>query len=122
MRRPGIRFAIGTFNSGKATPANEMPEENPLHVSPALAARLGLATGDRVRVTGLASGGAIVVPVVVSERVKGDSVYINFHKTRAEIREGRYLNEVTSAAGRCPYTSQSNFKVTEVRLEKVSDR
>ncbi len=114
-----VRFATATFNSGKATPGVDMPEENPLYVSPALAARLGLANGDRARVTGVASGGAIEVPVVVSERVKGDSVYINFHKTRAELEKGRYLNDVTSHAGRCPYTSQSNFKVTEVRVERL---
>jgi anaerobic selenocysteine-containing dehydrogenase len=114
-----IQFAIGTFNSGKATPAVDMPDENPICVSETLAARLGLATGDRVRVTGVASGGSLNLPVLVTHRVKGDSVYVSFHKTRAEIERGQYLNDVTSHVGRCPYTSQSNFKVTEVRLEKL---
>ncbi|MBI3270631.1 MAG: hypothetical protein HYZ53_16615 [Planctomycetes bacterium] len=117
--RARIRFAISTFNSGKATPSVDMPAENPLYVSPALAARLGLATGDRARVTNRETGGVLILPVVVSDRVKGDGAYVSFHKTRAEVDGGRYLNDLTSHVGRCPYTSQSNFKATVVELERA---
>ncbi len=115
-----VRFAIATFNSGKATPAEDMPDENPLHVSQVLAERLGLVENDRVRVTNAETGASQVLRVVPTDRLKGDAVYASFHKSRAEIDEGRYLNDLTSHTGRCPYTSQSNFKSTVVTLEKVS--
>jgi anaerobic selenocysteine-containing dehydrogenase len=110
------RFALGTFNSGKATTVVDMPSENPLCLSPPLAARLGLATGDRARVTNTETGASIVLPVVVTDRAKGETAYVSFHKTRAEIELGRYLNEITSHTGRCPYTAQSNFKSTRVTI------
>lgn len=118
--RARIRFASATFNSGKATPAVDMPEENFLHVSPSLAGRLGVASGDRARVTGVQSGGTLELPVTVTARLAGDSVYVSFHKCRAELEQGRYLNDLTSHAGRCPYTSQSNFKSTEVTIERIA--
>jgi hypothetical protein len=114
-----IRFAIGTFNSGKATPAVDMPIDNPLHVSSALAGSLGLCTGDRARVTNAQTGASAILRVVVSERVKGNGVYVSFHKSRAEIERGQYLNTLTSHTGRCPYTSQSSFKTTVVHIERV---
>jgi anaerobic selenocysteine-containing dehydrogenase len=118
--RARIRFATSTFNSGKATPAVDMPEENPMYVSLALAGRLGLAAGDRARVTNARTGESLVLPVVPTDRVKGDSVYVSFHKCRAELVQGRYLNDLTDHEGRCPYTSQSNFKITTVRVERVT--
>ena len=113
-----VRFAVSTFNSGKATPGVDLPSENPLYVSLPLAERLGLKEGDRVRVTGVESGQSLILPVIPTNRVKGDSVYISFHKTLAEVQEGRYLNNLTSHSGRCPYTSQSNFKLTEITMER----
>ncbi len=115
-----IHFAIATFNSGKATTSVDLPDENPLYVSRELAARLELSAGDLVRVTGIESGGQLVLPVIPTDRVRGEAVYINFHKTKAEIEQGRYLNDVTSHLGRCPYTAQSDFKLTRVTLERVS--
>jgi hypothetical protein len=115
-----VRFAIATFNSGKATTAVDMPDENPLHVSLELAARLGLATGERARVTNVETGDSLVLPVVVTDRVKGDACYASFHKCRAEVEGGRYLNALTSHTGRCPYTSQSSFKATAVRVERFA--
>lgn len=117
--RVRVRFAVATFNSGKATPSVDMPEENPLQVSLWLAQRLGLRTGDRARVTNVETGESLVLPVVVTDRVKGEGAYISFHKCRAEIEQGRYLNVVTSHAGRCPYTSQTSFKATRVQIERV---
>src|SRR5262249_47024127 len=115
-----VRFAISTFNSGKATPAVNMPEENPLHVSPVLAERLGLRAGSHARVSSVETGEALVLPVVVTDRVKGDSAYVSFHKCRAEIAEGRHLNTITSHTGRCPYTSQTTVKLTPVAIERVA--
>src|SRR5262249_654300 len=115
-----IRFAAATFNSGKATTAVDMPDENPLFVSLQLAARLAIAAGDPVQVTNIETGQSLVLPAVPTDRVKGDAVYVSFHKCRAEIERGRYLNRITSHTGRCPYSSQSNFKATLVRLERVA--
>ncbi len=115
-----IHFAIATFNSGKATTGVDLPDENPLYVSLNLAAELGLSAGDRVRVTGIDSQGTLVLPVIPTSRVLGRTLYISFHKCKAEIEQGRYLNDLTSHVGRCPYTAQSNFKLTRVTLEKVT--
>ncbi len=111
-----IRFAVATFNSGKATPGVDIPNENPLHMSVALARELGVTSGERVTIANSETGRSLVLPVVVNERAKGRTVYVSFHKSRAEVDGGRYLNELTSHAGRCPYTAQSNFKATRVEI------
>lgn len=115
-----IRFAVATFNSGKATTGVDLPDENPLYVSLSLAAELGLSAGDLVRVTGIDTQASLVLPVIPTSRVFGRTLYISFHKCKAEIEQGRYLNDLTSHLGRCPYTAQSNFKLTRVTLEKVT--
>jgi ferredoxin-NADP reductase/anaerobic selenocysteine-containing dehydrogenase len=115
-----IRFATSTFNSGKATPIVDMPAENPIYVSLSLAERLNIKTGHAVRVFGGDSQSCITLPAVVSDRVKGDTAFVSFHKNKAEIEEGRYLNTVTSHVGRCAYSSQTRVKATAVRLEPVA--
>jgi len=115
-----VHFAVATFNSGKATTGVDLPEENPLYVSLGLAAELGLAAGDQVRVTGVDTQASLVLPVIPTSRLRGRTLYISFHKCKAEIEQGRYLNDLTSHRGRCPYTAQSNFKLTQVTLEKVT--
>lgn len=117
--RKRVLFATGSFNSGKATPIVNMPEEHPLHVSPTLAKEYDLKTGDLVRVTGRVSGGSVILPVNVNSGVKGEVVYVSFHKSLAQIEKGRYINEVTSHVGRCPYTGQTNLKMTHVLIEPV---
>ena len=114
-----IRFATSTFNSGKATPIVDMPAENPLFISPSLAERLKIKTGNAVRVLGAQTESSITLPAIVSDRVKGDTVYVSFHKNKAEIDEGRYLNTITSHVERCAYTSQTRVKASAVRLERV---
>lgn len=118
--RAAVQFATNSFNSGKATPLVGMPDEQPLFVSPALAKRHGLRTGDSARVTSRDTGDAIVVPVVVSDRVKGDTTYMSFHKSRAQLERGLYVNDVTEQRGRCPYSSQTSVKATEVVIERVA--
>ena len=110
------KFAVDTFNSGKHTPATGLPEENPLHVSPALAAEVGLVDGGDVRVTNAETGRWIVLPVKITDRVKGRGTYVSFHKSRADLELQRYVNTITSHAGRCPYTAQTNFKKTRIEL------
>ncbi len=115
-----IHFAVSTFNSGKATTGVDLPDENPLYVSLSLAAELGLSAGDQVRVTGVDTQASLVLPVIPTSRLHGRTLYTSFHKCKAEIEQGRYLNDLTSHLGRCPYTAQSNFKLTRVTLEKVT--
>lgn len=114
-----IRFATSTFNSGKATPIVDMPAENPIHISHSLAERLRIKTGDAVRVFSGDNRSSIVLPAVVTDRVKGDTVFVSFHKNKAEIEDGRYLNTVTSHVERCAYTSQTRVKASAVRLERA---
>ncbi|MEM7357348.1 MAG: molybdopterin dinucleotide binding domain-containing protein, partial [Acidobacteriota bacterium] len=120
--RQRIHFATSTFNSGKATPVVKMPDEHPLHVSPFLAERMGLETGDRVKVTGRSSGNAIELPVVVTDRVKGETVYVSFHRAKAQERRGLYINDVTDHIGRCPYSGQSQLKIPQIKLERIDLR
>ena len=115
--RARINWATATFNSGKGTPLAGMPDEHPLHVSPSLAARHELVTGDRVRV--ISAGGAVELPVQVNSRVKGDSVYASFHKSRAQMEDGVSVNDASDHLPRCAYSAQTKVKVASVRLERV---
>lgn len=114
-----IRFATSTFNSGKATPTVDMPDENPIHISEMLADRYKIQTGDRVRVSSRETGESIVLPALVSNRVKGETAYVSFHKCKAEIEDGRYINSITSNRERCAYTAQTGVKATAAVIERV---
>jgi anaerobic selenocysteine-containing dehydrogenase len=114
-----VRFASTTFNSGKATPTVGMPDTNPLYMSPLVAARLQLRTGDDARIINRETGDSIVLPVVVSDRVKGQVLYTSFHKTTAQVERGLTVNTVTSHRGRCPYSNQTKLKTTAVTVERV---
>lgn len=116
--RERIAWATATFNSGKGTPLAGMPAEHPLHISPVLAARHKLATGDRVRV--IANGGAVELPVQVNSRVKGESVYASFHKSRAQMEQGVSVNDASDHLARCAYSAQTKVKLASVRLERIA--
>jgi len=116
------RYATSTFNSGKATSGRDMPQEHPLFVSPTVAAHHGLKSGGRIRVRNRETQQSIEMKVEVSERLVGDLVYVPFIKDKLQARGDRYLNTVTSQAGRCPYTQQTNLKATEVTLEEVGSQ
>ncbi len=120
--RSRIHFATSTFNSGKATPVVKIPDENPLFVSSLLAERTGLETGQRARVTGARSGHSIELPVVVSDRVKGSSVYVSFHRSKAQDTRGLYVNDVTDHEARCPYSAQVQLKAPLIKLERADAR
>lgn len=117
--RERVAFATSTFNSGKATPIVNMPDDNPLFMSPSLAAKHGLKSGEVARVTNRTSGVSLELPVEVSDRVKGDTMYVSFHKSRAQMERGVYVNDVTSHEGRCPYSGQTNLKSTAVIVERA---
>lgn len=117
--RKRVLFATSTFNSGKATPSIDMPDENPLFVSPGLARRLGLNDGDWAAVNGTSSGCTVKLPVVVSDRVKGDTVYTSFHLARSRDSRGLYINDVTDHVGRCAYSNQVKFKVPRITISRV---
>jgi len=114
-----LRYAIHSFNSGKATPATGMPEEHPLYISPMLAEQEQLECGDKVLVQNTETTKSVPFQVQVTERLRGQLAYIPFHKDRAQLDHGRYLNNITSQAGRCPYTAQSNFKLTSISIERL---
>jgi len=120
--RKAIQFATSTFNSGKATPIVNMPDENPCHISPMLAERMGFKTGDRVKVTGRVTGKSVELPVIVTDRVKGETIYTSFHKSRAQIEGHQYINDVMSAEERCAYCAQTSVKSNVVQLERVEAR
>ena len=117
--RQRIHFATSTFNSGKATPVVKIPDEQPLFVPPALADRLGLVNGEMAQVTSTTNGYSIQLPVVISDRVKGDSVYVSFHRSKAQDARGLYINDVTDHVARCPYSAQVQLKVPQVTLARV---
>jgi ferredoxin-NADP reductase/anaerobic selenocysteine-containing dehydrogenase len=114
-----VRFATSTFNAGKSTPAVDMPDENPLHVSPSLARRLALNPGDWVRITEREDGETLELPILITDRVKGDTVYSSFHKSKGQLKHGRYINRVSHHKPRCSYCSQTRVKSAEVSLERV---
>ena len=120
--RKAIQFATSTFNSGKATPTVNMPDEAPCHISPMLAEKFGLETGDRVKVTGRVTAESVELPVIVTDRVKGETIYASFHKTQAQIDGTQYINNATTPEERCPYCSQTSLKSSLVQLEKVEAR
>jgi ferredoxin-NADP reductase/anaerobic selenocysteine-containing dehydrogenase len=113
-----IQFATSTFNSGKATPLDHMPDEHPLYVSQKVAHEKSLKTGDWAQLTG-AYGDTIDLPVVVSSRVKGDSLYVSFHRARSQELRNLYVNDVTDHKARCRYSSQSQLKIPTVNIHKL---
>ncbi|MCO4771067.1 MAG: hypothetical protein KDA24_13615 [Deltaproteobacteria bacterium] len=116
-----VAFATATFNSGKATPREDMPDVNPLCVGLEKARALDIEDGGTARVTSIETGAWLDLPVRVTDRIVGNSVYMSFHKSRAQVEDGVYVNHLTHHAGRCPYTSQTNFKLTEVTVEKAPE-
>ncbi len=118
-RTSDLRYAINTFNSGKATPPDDMPEEHPLHLSLLLAEQLDVQTGDSVRVTNLDTGHSMVFRVLANKRLSGKLAYFPFHKDRAQFDGKRYINTITSHVQRCPYTAQTRFKATEVSISRI---
>lgn len=115
------RFPFYTVNSGKRSYPKEIPEENPLYVSLMLAERYNLQPGDKVWVTNRATRQSMVLKVIPSGRLKGETVYLSIHKNRSEIDQDRYVNLLTSHRNRCPYSGQTGLKCAQIELQKVDD-
>lgn len=109
------------FNFDKMTPPMNLPADSPLFVSHMLAERYNLAAGDRVWVTNRETRHAMVLKVIPTARLKGETVYLSIHKNRRELERHQYVNLLTSHRVRCPYTGQSGHKLTRVELQKVED-
>ena len=86
-----------------------------------LAERYNLSEGDRVWVTNRETRHAMILPVVPTSRLKGETVYLSIHKNKAELEQDRDPNLLTSHRVRCAYTGQSGHKLTRVELQKVED-
>ena len=117
-----IRYATSTFNSGKSTPIVDLPDENPIHMSSLLAQKYGLKTGDLAELSSRHHENVVTLPVEVNDRVKGDSLYVSFHKSRGQMQRGHYINDVTSRLGRCQYSAQTSVKSSEVHVRKIQSQ
>ena len=114
-------MAYRSFNSGKRSAPKMLPDENPLYVSNMLAQRYNLSLGDKVGLTNRETRQASVLPVVPTSRLKGETVYLSIHKNKAESQAKRYVNLVTGHTVCCPYSGQTNHKLTLVELQKIDD-
>lgn len=86
------------------------PEEY-LEMNPQDAEKLGVQSGDRVKVT--SRRGEIEIPVRVTERIQPGLVFASFH-----FRE-TWVNKLTNSA-RDPKAKIPEYKVCAVKIEKVS--
>lgn len=116
-----VQFAIKSFNSGKATPVDDIPEIHPVHVSKIIAQHYNLKTGDWLKLYKEGSDHNVSLPVVVSSRIFGNTIYVSFHRSRAQKFQNIYINDVTDNQGRCAYSGQAKIKLNEVLLEKLSN-
>jgi formate dehydrogenase major subunit len=101
------------FNAGtmtRRTPNDELRPDDLLDIAPADAARLGVDSGDRVRL--VSRHGAAELLVHVGAALQAGQLFATFHQ--AEVR----LNAVTGP-GRDPVTGTPEYKVTAVRVERV---
>lgn len=115
-----IDFSVGTFNSGKATPVEDIPHENPVYISRYLSNKIGFKSGDRLRIKGNSGNNSIDLPAIVSERVFGDVIYVSFHRAKSQRLRNLYVNDVTNHVDRCRYTSQTKLKNTKIDVEVLS--
>lgn len=118
-RSPRPIFDTETFNSGKLSALDELPRENPIFISQMLAERYNLSAGDRVWVTNRETREAMVLTVMPTSRLKGETAYLSTQNSRAELEQGRYPHLLTSHRLRCPYTGQTGHKLTRIELHKV---
>lgn len=101
------------FNTGtmtRRTRNNELRPTDTLDVGPRDAARLGLADGDRVRVT--SRYGTAILPVRVTEAVGNGQAFATFHDPAVG------LNAVTGPH-RDGVTGTPEYKITAVRIEHL---
>lgn len=116
--REAIAWALQTHNNGKSTPSVGMPSHNPVVLSPSLARRIGVADGDVVRITSRGTGHALSAQAKLSDRIKGDTLYMSRHPSATAER----INQVTRSAARCRLSGTILIKGDAVRIERAQDR
>ncbi len=92
-----------------------------LRIGPDDAAALGVATGDRIRVT--TRRGSVEVPVEVSDTMRPGHVSLPNGMgltTNVEAHGGVSLNELTETAARDPFVGTPWHKLTPARLEPIT--
>jgi formate dehydrogenase major subunit len=92
------------------TPNRTLRPIDVLDVSAADAARLGMASGDRVRL--VSHHGEAVLPAEVDDRVPPGIVFTSFHTPEV------FINRVTGPH-RDSVTGTPEYKVTAVRIERA---
>lgn len=102
------------FNAGAMTSRTEnriLQPADVLETSPTDAARLGLATGDRVRLR--SRHGEAILPIVISDRIRDGELFATFHTSDV------FLNRVTGS--QCDaLTHTPEYKLTAVRVEAIT--
>jgi formate dehydrogenase major subunit len=100
------------FNAGTMTGRTRNVELRPtdtLDISPGDAGRLGIAAGDRIRIT--SRYGTAALPARITDAVRDGQVFATFH------RPDLLLNAVTGPY-RDAVTGTPEYKITAVRLER----
>ncbi|MBF2052513.1 MAG: hypothetical protein IGS03_03500 [Candidatus Sericytochromatia bacterium] len=109
------------FNFSRLANTQDIPAAHPLFVSYMLAERYNLSEGDRVWITNNETRSTMVLSVMPTSRLKGETVYLSIYKHQAEISQQKAVNLLTSHRVRCPYTGQSGHKLTRVELQRIQD-
>jgi assimilatory nitrate reductase catalytic subunit len=111
----GLAMLVSQYLSGTQTRrigalVDQYPE--PLcEIHPLLAKRIGIAQGDRVRVT--TRRGAVELPALVAASIRPDTVFIPYHWP-GEKSVNRLTNRALDPISKIP-----EFKVCACRLEKA---
>jgi predicted molibdopterin-dependent oxidoreductase YjgC len=94
----------------RRTHLTELVDEDVLEIHPDDARKLGLRTGQQVKV--VSARNEIVMPVEISTRVSPGQVFASFHFPENDLNS--LLSSSADEASRCP-----EYKVSTVRLEKL---
>lgn len=105
------QYLSGTQTRRIGMLVDQYPEPK-LEIHPDLAGQYGIKTGDRVRVT--SRRGSMELPALVTRTIRSDTVFIPYHWPGSKA-----ANQLTNRA-LDPISKIPEFKVSAVRLEKVS--
>jgi hypothetical protein len=115
-----IRYAISSFHSNKVLDSLDMPKNQRLFISLALAETYQLALGQNVKVTNTETGRSLILEVEPTSRLKGQMAYLCYHHSLAEIHSDSYLNILSYRTARCAYSGLPFLKSTQITLEAVA--
>ena len=71
-----------------------MPYESPSPISPMAAEAFDLETGNGAEVAGRESGGSVILSIMATNRVKGQTLYTSFHKSRSKMEHDIFVHIV----------------------------